>query len=38
MAYGPAERNLALLRHHPEVASRGEVTGSLERATTDRSD
>jgi hypothetical protein len=59
MAYGHAERNLALLRQleaetgqllesldQPdpeqsawlqEVASRGEVTGSLERATTDRS-
>ena len=59
MAYGHAERNLALLRRleaetgqllerldQPdpeqsawlrEVASRGEVTGSLERATTDRS-
>ena len=60
MAYGHAERNLALLRQleaetgqllesldQPdpeqsawlqEAASRGEVTGSLERAATDRSD
>jgi hypothetical protein len=60
MAYGHAERNLALLRQleaetgqllesldQPdpeqsawlqEVASRGAVTGSLERATTGRSD